>query len=91
MERWYNWRRREFFSITNKYIYFGNFKNFKFNGEGKIIYNSENENKENIIPILYEGNFENGYKEGKGKLLFNDLSYYEGNFHLDNYNVIINF
>ena len=53
----------------NEYI--GNFKEGKFNGEGKFKW-SENE--------FYEGNFINGIREGKGKIHYKNGRSFIGNF-----------
>ena len=64
-------------SFQEKYNYFGEFKNNKFHGKGKIIYDDH---------TTYEGNFSEGYFEGEGNLLFVDGSYYKGSFEKNKFN-----
>ena len=60
-----------YYSSKKKYKYLGEFKNNKFHGKGKLIYDDH---------TTYEGGFFDGYIEGEGNLLFIDGSYYKGNF-----------
>ena len=66
-----------FISKKGGYHYSGQFKNNKFHGHGKLIYDDN---------TTYEGNFSEGYMSGEGNLLFRDGSYYKGTFEKNNYN-----
>ena len=53
------------------YSYLGEFKNNKFDGRGKLIYDDNTK---------YEGDFSEGYMHGEGNLIFKDGSCYKGLF-----------
>ena len=63
-------------SKNRQHYYIGNFENNKFNSEGKIFLNGNNNNA-----LIYKGNFTNGKFEGNGKFIFKETNeYYIGNF-----------
>ena len=62
---------------SNKFNYYGNFKNDKFDGKGILEYNSDEVFKEFI------GNFKEGKKDGLGKEVYINGEYYIGNFKND--------
>lgn len=60
-------------SYYNDYRYYGNFKNGKRDGYGRLA---------RPAGFFYEGEFKDGYPEGVGTMFFSDNFIFKGTFHL---------
>lgn len=61
-----------YFGEDDLLVYRGEFKNGKYDGEGKL-YETKYENKVSKSMLVYEGNFKNGEKNGQGESYYDEL------------------